>query len=72
MPIAPENVTRLDGVLITHRDNDQYSIPTCRALARVCRAFHSTQLVTSLMKKERLPATGHNIGSLFEVGPVRI
>lgn len=53
MPVAPQNVPRLDAVLITHRDNDHYSVPTCRALARVSTTYHSTQLVASLMKKRR-------------------
>ena len=29
MPIAPKDVPHLDAVLITHCDNDHYSVPTC-------------------------------------------
>lgn len=72
MPIAPRDVPRLDAVLITHRDNDHYSIPTCRELARICRAFHSTRLVASLMGKEGMRAFGHEIGDVFHVGRIRI
>ena len=51
-PIAAASVPRLDGVLVTHSDNDHYSVPTCRDLARVTREYHSTQYVASLMKQE--------------------
>ena len=72
MPIAPKDVPHLDAVLVTHRDNDHYSIPTCREMAKVCKAYHSTKLVDSLMKQEGLPATGHDIGETFNVGPIRV
>jgi len=72
VPIAPNAVPHVDAVLVTHRDNDHYSIPTCRELARVCNAYHSTKLVEALMKKEDLPATGHEIGEVFNVGAIRI
>lgn len=72
MPIAPKDVPHLDAVLVTHRDNDHYSIPTCRELVTVCKAYHSTHLVSSLMKNEKLPATGHEIGEVFSVGPIRV
>lgn len=72
MPIAPKDVPRLDAILVTHSDNDHYSIPTNRDLAPVTRAYHSTQYVASLMKNEGLPAQGHDIGDVFNVGPVRI
>lgn len=29
-PIAVQDVPRLDAVLITHSDNDHFSVPTCR------------------------------------------
>ena len=33
LPIAADDVPRLDAVLVTHSDNDHYSVPTCRDLA---------------------------------------
>ena len=44
-PIAAETVPRLDAVLVTHSDNDHYSVLTCRQLAPVTAAFHSTRYV---------------------------
>src|SRR4051795_2462205 len=37
-PIAPDTVPRLNAVLITHSDNDHFSVPTCRRLAPVTAA----------------------------------
>lgn len=72
MPIAAQEVPRLDAVLVTHSDNDHYSVPTCRDLAPVTGAYHSTHYVAGLMKEEGLPAHGHDIGEHFGVGPVRV
>ena len=72
MPITPKDVPHLDAVLVTHSDNDHYSIPTCRDLKSACRSYHSTTYVTSLMQKEGLPSFGHGIGDVFKVGPARI
>ncbi len=72
MPIAAKDVPRLDAILVTHSDNDHYSIPTNRDLAPVTRAYHSTQYVASLMKNEGLPSFGHDIGEVFNVGTVRV
>ena len=72
MPIMPKDVPHLDAVLVTHSDNDHYSVPTCRDLSSVSQAFHSTLYVASLMKKEGLPSFGHGIGESFNVGVVRI
>jgi L-ascorbate metabolism protein UlaG (beta-lactamase superfamily) len=72
MPIAATDVPHLDAVLVTHSDNDHYSVPTCRDLAAVTRAYHSTHYVASLMEDEDFPAHGHDIGDAFSVGEVRI
>jgi L-ascorbate metabolism protein UlaG (beta-lactamase superfamily) len=71
-PIAATDVPKLDAVLVTHSDNDHYSVPTCRDLANVAGAYHSTQYVASLMKQESLPAHGHNIGEHFAIGAVQV
>src|SRR3954454_15497929 len=69
-PIAAGTVPQVDAVLITHSDNDHYSVPTCRRLSPVTRQFHSTQYVASLMEPEGFPGAGHDIGDVFTVGPV--
>jgi L-ascorbate metabolism protein UlaG (beta-lactamase superfamily) len=72
MPIAATDVPELDAILVTHSDNDHYSVPTCRALAPVTRAYHSTGYVASLMQREGWPAHGHTIGDALDIGPVRV
>ena len=72
MPIRPKDVPRLDAVLVTHSDNDHYSVPTLRDLASVTKAFHSTAYVASLMKTQGWPASEHGIGDAFTVGPIRV
>ena len=72
VPLTAADVPRLDAVLVTHSDNDHYSVPTCRDLAPVTDAYCSTRYVASLMTGEGLPAHGHDIGDEFSVGPVRV
>lgn len=71
-PIKPGEVPRLDALLVTHADNDHYSVPTTRNLKPVTREFHSTMYVDSLMKNEGYPSHGHDIGDRFKVGPVQV
>jgi L-ascorbate metabolism protein UlaG (beta-lactamase superfamily) len=71
-PIAAKDVRQLDAVLVTHADNDHYSVPTNRDLKPVTRAFHSTLYVDSLMKNEGFPSFGHNIDEGFQVGDVKV
>ncbi len=71
-PILPKDVPQLDVVLVSHSDNDHFSIPTCMDLAPVTRQFHSTHYVDSLMKNLKFPSTGHNIGDVFKVGSMNI
>lgn len=71
-PIEPKQVPHLDAVLITHSDNDHYSIPTLKDLSAVTNAFHSTVYVDSLMKNEGFNSKGHKIGETFDVGNVKV
>jgi hypothetical protein len=49
-PIAATNVPRLDAVLVTHSDNDHYSVPKCLDLAPATREYHTTRYVASLLQ----------------------
>ena len=63
---------RLDAVLITHSDNDHFSVPTCRQLAPATTAFHSTRYVDTSMRAQNLPSIGHDIGNRFTVGQIDV
>lgn len=71
-PIKAEDVPNLDAVLVTHSDNDHYSIPTNRSLKEVTKEFHSTIYVDSLMTNEGFNSFGHNIGESFKVSAVKV
>ena len=72
LPLDAASVPHLDAVLVTHSDNDHYSVPTCRALAPVTDVFHSTRYVDTLFRGERFPSVGHAIGDRFRVGGVEV
>jgi L-ascorbate metabolism protein UlaG (beta-lactamase superfamily) len=72
LPLAPKTVPHLDAVLVTHADNDHYSIPTLRDLVPVTRELHSTVYAASLMKEHGWLARGHGIGDTFQVGTLRV
>lgn len=71
-PIEAKQVPGLDAILITHSDNDHYSIPTNLDLKPVTREYHSTVYVDSVMKNEGLPSYGHEIGDTFNIGEIKV
>ena len=71
-PIAAKDVPHLDAVFVTHADNDHFSVPTNKAMAKVTNAFHSTVYVDSLMQNLGLKSYGHEIGAVFKVKNIRI
>ena len=71
-PILPKDVPALDAVLITHSDNDHFSKPTCEQLAKVCKEYHSTCYVDSLMKDMGLPSSGHSLKDTFQIKDITV
>ena len=71
-PVAAKDVPHLDAVLITHSDNDHFSIPTNKDLAPNTKEFHSTIYVDSLMKNLGWNSFGHKIGETFNVKNIHI
>jgi len=72
IPISPQSIPHLDAVLVTHSDNDHYSIPTLKELAAVTNAFHSTVYVDSLMKNQGFKSFGYEIDDQFKVDNITI
>lgn len=73
MPIAEPQVPHLDGILLTHCDNDHYSRSTCEGLRQVAEEFHAPHYVAGLLAEElSIPCKGHNVGDEFTVGDIRV
>ncbi|WP_368263290.1 MBL fold metallo-hydrolase [Clostridium disporicum] len=72
MPISVEEISHLDGILITHCDNDHFSRVTCRELSEVCNSYHGPHYVAELMREEGLKGIGHNIEETFKIGDMDI
>lgn len=71
-PINAKDVPFLDAVLITHADNDHFSLSTTAKLKDVTQVFHSTAYVDSLMQIEGYNSLRHNIGDYFSIGQVKV
>lgn len=68
MPIDVKDVPHVDAILVSHVDNDHYSRPTCRDLKDVCKEYHTSYYVASLMKEEcGLDGIGHDIEIIFKL-----
>lgn len=71
-PITPKEIPHLDAILISHADNDHFSLPTNKDLLPVTKAYHSTIYVDSLMTNEGYPSFGHTIGGKFRFGNIKV
>lgn len=71
-PIAPNEVKRIDGFLVTHIDNDHFSRPTIHDTAAVTKEYHTTQYVAEVMKEDGIDGKGHDIGDEFDIENVHV
>ncbi|MBC1482651.1 MBL fold metallo-hydrolase [Listeria sp. FSL L7-1509] len=73
MPIPPEDIPHLDAILITHSDNDHYSLPTLKKLIPVTSSFHGPEYVARLMREQlQIDANGHKIYDTFKINNLTI
>lgn len=72
MPILPKEIPSLDGILITHIDNDHMSISTCLDVSHVCKSYHAPDYVASQMTKQGIETKGHDIDEQFMLGNMKI
>ena len=71
-PVAPEEVARIDGFLVTHIDNDHFSKPTIHDTAAVTKEYHTTKYVAEVMREDNILGVGHDIGDEFDVENVHV
>lgn len=71
-PLPIEEVGKVDGVLITHIDNDHFSRPTLKDIREQTLSYHAPHYVAEQMQKEGLPGTGHDIYDTFSIGTMKI
>ena len=71
VPILSEQVPSLDGVLITHIDNDHFSRPTCSHVKDVCKAYYAPNYVADVMNEEGYPTVKKDIADTFMIGNVK-
>lgn len=73
MPIQEADVPHVDGILLTHSDNDHYGRKTCKELAPVTDSFHAPHYVANLLKEELdIDGIGHDIQETFPLDSTKI
>lgn len=73
MPIDVTDIPSLDAVLITHADNDHFSIPTLKKVVSLNPAFHSPHYVADQLEERlEIAGQGHDIGEEFKVNDLAI
>lgn len=73
VPVAEDEVPHVEGILLTHCDNDHYSRSTCKALKNVAGGYHGPRYVAGLLREELgIEGQGHDIGERFMTGNTRI
>lgn len=72
MPILPEHIPTLDGVLITHIDNDHFSRITCQKVSEVCQSYHAPKFVAEEINKEGMYGIGHDIDEEFFIHDIKV
>lgn len=64
-PMTCQDVDHLDGVLITHIDQDHFSQATCSSLMKKCEDFYAPNYVAEVMKEKGYPVHLCHIGETF-------
>lgn len=73
VPIEEGSVPHLNGILLTHCDNDHYSRTTCKALEKVTEEYHAPHYVAGLLQEELgILGYGHDIGERFRIENIEI
>ncbi|MBQ2656693.1 MAG: MBL fold metallo-hydrolase [Erysipelotrichaceae bacterium] len=73
MPISEEEIPYVDGMLITHCDNDHFCRECQDKFVGKVKTYHTTNYVASLYKERHdIEANGHQIGEGFAINDVKV
>ena len=72
VPILSSEVPHLDGVLITHIDNDHFSRDTCTHLKNVCDCYYAPNYVGDVMKEEGYKVEKHDISDQIKISDILV
>ncbi len=72
MPINVKEVPSLDGILITHIDNDHFSRMTCNSLKDVTKKYYSVNYVADVMKEEGYNVCKLDINDVFNINDIKV
>lgn len=72
VPLLSQDVVDLDGLLITHIDNDHFSRPTCKHVQNVCQKYYAPNYVADVMNKEGFDTKKCDIGDSFDIHDITV
>lgn len=72
VPIQSNEVKSLDGLLITHIDNDHFSRPTCTHVKNVCKKYYAPNFVADVMNEEGYDTKKCDIHESFGINDLKI
>ena len=72
IPLAYNNIKKLDAILITHTDFDHCSIKTLEKLKNLTNNIHSTFYVSSYLANYNIKCTPHNIYDKITIDNINI
>lgn len=72
IPVDVKGVPSLDGILVTHIDNDHFSRMTCKGWKNVTKKYYSVNYVADIMKEEGYNVCKLDINDVFKINDIKI
>lgn len=72
VPLLFQDIVKIDGLLITHIDNDHFSRATCHHVQDVCKKYFAPNYVADVMNEEGLKTEKCDIGDNFDIQNIKV
>ena len=71
-PLDIQDVTHVDGYLISHIDNDHCSLDTIESLKEKTQMIYTPKYISTMLKNKGYKSQMYNIGDTFDIGQVKV